>query len=120
MTSGLVAKPLRKLSPTWWLAALVGSTRSSGVLKETLSNGAVISSSTAITGTAARAGRRMTAVASRPQNGASTLRTEAIPGTRPALTRCPRTVSAAGSTSSAVAAASTVTPTPAYAKDFRK
>ncbi len=113
MTFGLVAKSLRRMSPTWWVAVLLGSTRSSGVPNVTCSRGTAITSRTAITGTAATSGRRMTHVASRPQNGALGLRVGLTPGMRPAFTRCPRTVSSAGSTMSALRAAKIVTPTPA-------
>ena len=67
----LLVNSVRRASPTWRAAALVGSTRSSGVPKWTWVNGRPSTTRKMTTGAAAAMGRRMTAVATRRQNGDS-------------------------------------------------
>ena len=110
----LPVKSSRSTSPTALLCVVAGSTRSSGVPNWTCRNGSATSISTASTGIARSAGRRMACPASRPQNGAavdgSRLRAH---GSRPEFTRRPSTASSAGSTTTAAAIEMSTTPIPA-------
>ena len=100
-------------SETWRLAALGRSTPASGVPKLTFSRGLAASRSSAITGTAISAGRRVTSAASRPHRADSRASTARDHGTLPALTRRPSTASSAGRSTLAPSAAMATTPIPA-------
>ncbi len=108
-------KSARMMSPTWRLAAVFRSTRSSGALKETCRKGIPSASSRAMAGTPASTGRRMTAdpmVRQAPDSAAGPERDRARP-TVSALTRGPSSISTAGTTRSALRTEKTVTATPA-------
>src|SRR5262245_32993912 len=86
------------VSETTRLVALFGSTPESGVPKVMFSSGLAANRSTAITGSAVSAGRRMTTPANRPHHADELPGSRRIHGRRPALTRRPSTASSAGAT----------------------
>jgi hypothetical protein len=116
----LPGKSVTSASATRRLSEVERSTPWSGVPKVTPSSGLAMTSSSAMTGNANSAGRRVTRPARRPHHGEAAPSAARVHGTRPALTRGPSTASRAGSSTSAPNAAIATTPMPAYPKERRK